>query len=131
MARDLNGDGAAELVVRGTRVLQPKQGSLSAVTSEATFIYEVREGAVARVFAIETAREQGKDRVQGLVQFIPARSGKGFDVDVRPGRVSGFTQKSYPWQQESPGGNVEPLLLPWGGIPNLRYSWNGTLFTAK
>ena len=23
---------------------------------------------------------------------------------------------------------IEPLLLPWGGIPSVRYVWNGTAF---
>jgi hypothetical protein len=131
-ARDLNGDGAADLVVRGSRVVQPKQGSTPEVVSEATFAYELKGGAIQRIFAIETAREQGKDRVQGLVQFVPAKSGKGFDFDVRPGRATGWNEKSYPWQQEKPGtGSVEPVLLPWGGIPNLRYTWNGTQFVTK
>jgi hypothetical protein len=97
---------------------------------EATFVYEVKGGTIARVFAIETAREQGPKRVQGLVQFVPAKSGKGFDIDVRPGRATGWTDKTFPWGQEKPGsGALEPLLLPWGGIPSLRYVWSGTAFT--
>lgn len=132
VARDLDGDGAADLVVRGTRVVQPGQGNAPDVVSEATFVYALRNGAIQRIFAVETAREQGKDRVQGLVQFVPSKGGKGFDIDVRPGRASGFTAKSYPWHQEQPGsGLVEPLLLPWGGISNVRYAWNGSQFAPS
>jgi hypothetical protein len=41
----------------------------------------------------------------------------------------GWNEQSYPWSQEQPGtGALEPLLLPWGGIASLRYTWNGTLF---
>ena len=116
-ARDLNGDGAADLVVRGTRVVQPGQGSVADVVSEATFVYALRDGAIQRIFAIETAREQGKDRVQGLVQFVPSKSGKGFDIDVRPARLR-VHGEVVPGHQEQPGnGIVEPLLLPWAGSP--------------
>jgi hypothetical protein len=129
VVRDLTGDGNADLVVRGVRHVTA-QGSPQPIDMEATFVYEVKGGTIARVFAIETAREQGPKRVQGLVQFVPAKSGKGFDIDVRPGRATGWTDKTFPWGQEKPGsGALEPLLLPWGGIPSLRYVWSGTAFT--
>lgn len=128
-ARDVTGDGAADVVVRGVRhVVTP---SNEKVDVEGLFIYQVRSGAIARVFAIETAREVGKKRVQGLVQFVPAKSGKGFDVDVRPGVAKGWTDKTYPWPQDPPGGALEPLLLPWGTIGNLRYTFNGTQYAAS
>jgi len=121
-ARDLTGSGTADVVVRGVR-------RTSGVEVDALFVYQVRAGAITRTFAIETGREQEGKRVQGMVQFVPARSGKGFDVDARPGRATGWAQATYPWPQEQPGsGPVEPLLLPWGGIPAVRYAWNGTAF---
>ncbi|MDB4994430.1 MAG: hypothetical protein JWM74_1862, partial [Myxococcaceae bacterium] len=129
VVRDLTGDGNADLVVRGVRHVTA-QGAPQPIDMEATFVYEVKGGTITRVFAIETAREQGPKRVQGLVQFVPSKSGKGFDVDVRPGRATGWTDKTFPWGQEKPGsGALEPLLLPWGGIPSLRYVWSGTAFT--
>ena len=73
----------------------------------------------------------GAKRVQGLVQFVPAKGGKGFDIDVRPGVAKGWTKDSYPWPQDKPGaGPIEPLLLPWGDVKNVRYSWNGSAFEA-
>ncbi len=137
VARDLNGDGAADLIVRGVRHVVAQAGDAKAgqknptasVDMEVTFVYELRAGNITRVFSVETAREQGAKRVQGLVQFIPAKSGKSFEIDVRPGRAVGWTEQTYPWSQEQPGsGALEPLLLPWGGIPSLHYVWNGTLF---
>jgi hypothetical protein len=125
-ARDMNGDGAANLVVRGVRRVASQGGDR--VDVDALFIYELNNGVLQRVFGIETAREQGGKRVQGMVQFVPAKSGKGFDIDVRPGAAKGWNEKTYPWPQEKPGGQIEPLLLPWGGIPSLRYAWNGTQF---
>ena len=127
-ARDVTGDGAAELVVRGVRRMTTPAGENVGV--DCLFIYQVKGGAIARVFAIETGRELAGKRVQGLVQFVPAKGGKGFEVDVRPGVARGWTDKTYPWPQDKTGGAVEPLLLPWGGVPSLRYTWNGTQFAT-
>lgn len=127
-ARDVTGDGAAELVVRGVRHVSAPNGDK--VDVEGLFIYQVKNGNITRVFAVETGREQSGKRIQGLVHFIPSKTGKGFDVDVRPGVARGWTEKTYPWPQDKPGGALEPLLLPWGGVSSLRYAWNGTQFAT-
>ncbi len=127
-ARDLTGEGGANLIVRGTRRLT-LAGTREPVEADVLFVYQVKGGTIARIFAVETGRAQGGRRAQGMVQFIPSKDGRGFEVDVRPGRVIGWTSKTYPWGQDAPGsGTLEPLLLPWGGIPSLRYAWNGTAF---
>ncbi|MBX3213957.1 MAG: hypothetical protein KF850_18120 [Labilithrix sp.] len=126
-ARDLDGDGAAELIVRGTRHVKSPDGD--AIDIDGLFIYQVKGGNVGRVFSVETGREMAGKRVQGLVQFVPAKGGKGFDIDVRPGAAKGWTKDSYPWPQDRPGaGPIEPLLLPWGDLKNVRYTWNGSAF---
>jgi hypothetical protein len=128
-ARDITGDGAADLVVRGVRHQSSDTGP---VDVEVLFVYTVKADAIARIFAIETAREQGGKRVQGLVQFIPGPGAKTFDVLSAPGRATGWTAKTYPWAQDTPGGGqVEPLLLPWGGIGSVRYTWNGSAFVKS
>jgi hypothetical protein len=129
-ARDLTGDGAADLVVRGVRHQSTDSGQ---VDQDVMFVYEVsKSDSIARIFGIETAREQGSKRVQGLVQFIPAPGNKTFDILAAPGRATGWTEKTYPWAQDQPGsGQVEPLLLPWGGIKSVRYTWNGSAFTPS
>jgi hypothetical protein len=125
-ARDLTGDGAADIVVRGSRHITAAGGN---VTSEVMLVYQVEGDSIVRIFGIETAREQSGKRVQGLVQFIPAPGAKVFDVLAAPGRASGWTEKTYPWAQDQPGsGDTEPLLLPWGGIHSTRYRWNGAQF---
>ncbi len=125
-ARDLTGDGNADLVVRGVRHIHADGG---VVDSEVLFVYQVSADAITRVFGIETARERGGKRVQGLVQFIPAPGNKTFDVLSAAGRATGWSEKSYPWAQDTPGsGDVEPLVLPWGGIHAVRYRWNGSTF---
>jgi len=125
-ARDLTGDGAADLVVRGVRHMSA-QGA-GAIEMHCLFVYQVKNEQLTRIFAIETARGQGQKRIQGLVQFVPASGGKSFEVDVRAGRAQGWTDKTYPFGQDQPGGALEPLLLPWGGIDHLRYAFNGTAF---
>jgi hypothetical protein len=128
-ARDLTGDGAAELLVRGVRHVASDSGP---VDVEVMFVYQVKEDGIARIFGIETAREQGDKRAQGLVQFIPAPGGKSFDILAGPGRVTGWTQKTYPWKEDMPGGGtLEPLLLPWGGVKSARYTWTGSAFVNR
>jgi hypothetical protein len=128
-ARDLTGDGAADLVVRGVRRLTNGKAN---VEIETLFVYEVKDDAITRVFGIETAREQKGKRIQGLVQFVPAPGGKAFDILSAPGRATGWNAKNYPWAQEQPGaGTLEPLLLPWGGIGTVRYTWNGSQFVRS
>jgi hypothetical protein len=127
-ARDLTGEGGANLIIRGTRRVMTA-GSRESVETDVLFVFQVKAGTIARVFAVETARAQGDRRAQGMVQFVPSKDGRSLEVDVRPGRVTGWNAKTYPWGQDAPGsGALEPLLLPWGGISNLRYAWNGTAF---
>jgi hypothetical protein len=125
-ARDLTGDGAADLIVRGVRHVSAPGG---AVESDVMLVYRVDDDAIVRIFGIETGRGKGKKHVQAMVQFVPSADAKAFDILAAPGRASGYTKKTYPWAQEQPGsGDLEPLLLPWGGIRSLRYAWSGTQF---
>jgi hypothetical protein len=128
-ARDLTGDGAADLVVRGVRHVATS--SSGTIDSHVMFVYQLKNEAIVRVFAIETARAQGGKRIQGLVQMVPGAGNRGFDIDVRPGRAQGWTDKTYPFTQDQPGGAIEPLLLPWGGIEHLVYKYNGSSFAKS
>ncbi|MFO0678620.1 MAG: hypothetical protein U0169_18955 [Polyangiaceae bacterium] len=128
-ARDLTGDGAAEVIVRG--VVRRKADPGGVLTSDVTFVYSVKEGAPARIFAIETSREVGDKRIQGSVQFVPAAGGRTFDVLAQAGRAFGWTAATYPFPEETSGGAVEPLLLPWGATKMVRYGWTGSAFDKK
>jgi hypothetical protein len=129
-ARDVTGDGRADLVVRGVRHMnaQLPGGRTRRIDSHVMFVYQVKNEALTRVFGIETARSLGGKRIQGLVQLVPGHGNRGFEVDVRPGRAVGWTHTTYPFTQDQPGGSLEPLLLPWGGIDHLRFAFNGTTF---
>jgi hypothetical protein len=113
--------------VRGIRKVQNVKDE---ITVEMMFVYAVQGTTITRVFGMETGRELQGKRIQALAQLVPAKSGKGFDIVASPGKATGWTEQSYPWSQEQPGsGTVEPLLLPWGKIPSVRYAWSGTAFT--
>ena len=119
-ARDLTGDGAAEIVVRGARHVSQANGA--DVESDNLFVYQVKNGTISRIFAIETARVTGKNRIEDRV----ALGNKS--IDVAPGSATGWTKDTYPWPEEKTGGSVEPLLLPWGATKSRHYKWNGSAF---
>lgn len=125
-ARDLTGDGNAEIIVRGVRRNAHAAGQ---VESDVMLIYTVDDKGIRRIFAIETGRSVGDKRVQGMVQFVPGA--RNFEIDVQPGVAKGFTERTYPFGEDAPGGSYEPVLLPWGKTKKLRYVWDGTKFTTK
>lgn len=127
-AKDVTGDGALELVVRGARrIEQPGR----TIVSESWFIYRVADEGIRRIFSLEVARSEGQRRVQSLPQFVPAKGGRGFDVDVQPGTATGWDKSSYPFTEEKIGGAIEPLLLPWGTQKRAHYTWNGSKLAAQ
>jgi hypothetical protein len=130
-ARDLTGDGKAEIIVRG--LLHAKASKAlggDVVDRYALFVYSVQGEAVTRVFAAETGRAVEKDRVLGSVAFVPAEKG-ALRIELRPGKVIGWTEKSYPFPEDTTtAGGLEPLLLPWGEASSRRYKWSGTAFVA-
>lgn len=133
-ARDLTGNAKAELIIRTAREVdvEDAKGKKSSVTIEAMFVYTVEGERIRRVFAIETAREMKKRRVQALVQFVPASDGKKFEIDATAGRAHGWTKQTYPWGDSAAGASpVEPLVLPWGQTKHVRYQWDGHTFTPK
>ncbi len=62
-ARDVTGDGAADLVVRGVRHIDVP-ASEGPVNVDAMFLYQVKGTTIAHIFAIETARAVGAKRMQ-------------------------------------------------------------------
>jgi hypothetical protein len=130
-ARDLTGDGHADIVVRAVlRVQASKQMGGKVVTRHALFVYRVTEQGVGRVFAAETGRSLEDDMVLGHVRFIPI--GNGLDIELMPGRAVGWTQQSYPFPQDNtPYGGLETLALPWSGSTARRYGFTGSEFKLR
>jgi hypothetical protein len=127
-ARDLTGDGKAEIIVRG--LLHAKASKAlggDVVDRYALFVYSVQGEAVTRVFAAETGRAVEKDRVLGSVAFLPSEK----RIELRSGTAVGWTEKTYPFPEDTTtAGGLEPLLLPWSEAGSRRYKWSGSGFVA-
>ena len=94
------------------------------VDREILMVFQVQGEALKRIFAAEVARSMGRKRVVGSVRF-----GSGV-IELAPGSATEWTEKTYPFPQDSvPVGGLEPLLLPWGGATAVRYRWSGGSFS--
>jgi hypothetical protein len=130
-ARDVTGDGKAEVIVRA--VLHAKASKAlggDMVERRALMIYGIKDDALARVFAAETSRAVGDNEVLGAVAFEPGK--RGFEIELRPARALGWTEKSYPFPPDTTtAGGLEPLLLPWGDASKRRYRWDGSAYVLQ
>lgn len=125
-ARDLTGDGKAEIIVRGVVRARAGDGS-SSIERELFLVYSASGTQLSRVFGLETARSMGDKRVMGKLSFLPGQ--KGTTIQVSPGRAIGWDAQSYPFaQDEGPVGGIEPLLLPWSGKGAVSYRFDGSVF---
>jgi hypothetical protein len=130
-ARDITDDGKAEILVRGViRSPAPKELGLkkgTVVEREVMLVYSVTQQGIARVFGVETGRAIAGKRVQGTLAFLPGA--RGLDIELRPGHAFGWSERTYPFNQDrTKVGGLEPLLLPWGGASAARYHWDGAGF---
>jgi len=130
-ARDLTGDGKAEIVVRA--VLHAKASKAlggDMVERRALMIYGIKDDALVRIFGAETSRAVGDNQVLGAVAFEPAK--RGVDIELRPAHALGWTEKSYPFPADTtPAGGLEPLLLPWGDAGKRSYHFNGSAYVMQ
>jgi hypothetical protein len=130
-ARDVTGDGKAEIIVRA--VLHAKASKAlggDVVERRALMIYGIKDDALARIFAAETSRAVGDKEIIGAVAFEPGK--RGLEIELRPVRALGWTEKSYPFPPDTTtAGGLEPLLLPWGGAGVRRYHWDGKAFVMN
>lgn len=128
-ARDLTGDGKAEIIVRA--VLHAKASKAlggDTVDRHALMIYGVQGDGLVRIFGAETGRSLGKDQIIGAVSFTPAK--RGIDIELRPSRAVGWTDKTYPFPPDTTtAGGLEPLLLPWSG-GSRKYHYDGKTFAG-
>ncbi len=123
-ARDVTGDGKAEILVRGVQhAPAPANAGGPTMDREVVLVFTLQGDQLRRIFAAETARAVGKKRIAGTIAF------KSGEIQLGPGRATDWNEKSYPFGQDSgPVGGYEPLILPWGGGQPARYKWNGQGF---
>jgi hypothetical protein len=124
-ARDLNGDGKAEIIVKGVQHANAPSGET--VDREILLVFTLAGDTLKRVFAAEIGRSIGRKRVSAAVSFV--NTTRGFDIQLGPGRATEWNEKTYPFGQDNgAAGGLEPLLLPWSNAAPVRYRWNGSAF---
>jgi hypothetical protein len=130
-ARDLTGDGKAEILVRA--VLHAKASKAlggGTVERRALMVYGVEGDTIVRLFGAETSRAVGDKAVLGAVAFEPGK--RGLDIELRPSHALGWTEQSYPFPADTTtAGGLEPLLLPWGGATQRSYHFDGSAFVLE
>jgi hypothetical protein len=126
-ARDLTGDGKAEILVRG--VVRANAGEAShpvTVERHLFLVYEATESGLKRSFAAETGRAIESERVISSVRFLPDSS-----IELVPGIAVGWTSGTYPFaKDEGPRDGVYPPALPWGG-QSQRFVFRGGEFVPQ
>lgn len=123
-ARDVTGDGKADIIVKGVQHANVTMAGGGTVDREILMVFQVQGETIRRIFAAEIARSMGRKRVAGTVRFGPGA------IELAPGSATEWTEKTYPFPQDSgPVGGLEPLLLPWGGATPVRYRWSGGSFS--
>lgn len=130
-ARDLTGDGKAEIIVRtvvhAKLRIEKREEDLERYV---VFVYQIAEDGIKRVFAADLGHALGGKLVLGGMLLVPGR--RGLEIELFPGRAQGFTDKTYPLNEEtSATGGVEPLLLPWSSTKSRRFSFDGSKFVAR
>lgn len=130
-ARDLTGDGKAEIVVRAVlHAKASKELGGDVVERQALFVYRVTDAGIGRVFAAETGRSIGDKSVIGAVALEPAKHGTA--IELRAGRAINWTEQTYPFPTDrTAAGGLEPLLLPWGDTAKRRYKFDGSAYVAE
>ncbi len=129
-ARDLTGDGKAEIMARGVlRAEASEELGGATVERHAVFIYKVVGNRMQRVLAVETGRALGHNRVLGVMAF---RSGSGGStIELRPGHAAGWTKRTYPFPEDTEtAGGLEPVPLPWSSWSHT-YRFDGSTFARE
>jgi hypothetical protein len=121
-ARDVTGDGKAEILVKG--VLHAKGPGGDPVDREVLLVFQVSADGIKRIFSAEIGRAMGRKRINGAVRLGNS------SIELAPGNAVEWTASTYPFTQDSgASGGLEPLLLPWGGASAVRYKWGGSGFS--
>lgn len=129
-ARDLTGDGKAELLVRAiVRMKASKELDSKPVERLVFFVFQVKEDSIKRIFAAETGRAfDGRTMLSGL-RFV--EGSQGLEIEIVPGRGNGFTKSTYPFPEDTtPAGGYEPMPLPWGSQSAKRYRFDGVKYSG-
>jgi hypothetical protein len=126
-ARDVTGDGKAEILVRGVlHAKASKQLGGGVVDRHALFVYEVSEAGLRRIFGAETGRSVGDSSIVAGLKLVPK------SIELSRGKATGWSEATYPFPvDKTPYGGLEPLIVPWSDPPSKRYRYDGSTFVAE
>ncbi|WP_438038098.1 sugar-binding protein [Sorangium sp. So ce128] len=117
-ARDLTGDGQAELILR-------KRSGSSAKYREVIHVLQFGAGDTPKpIFQHEIAIATDKGSVVNDVDFVA--DGDKMAIRVEPGKATRYDASNYAEGVET---TYDPLLLPWGSIKSQLYKLTGGVFT--
>ncbi|WP_437605725.1 hypothetical protein WMF20_32195 [Sorangium sp. So ce834] len=117
-ARDLTGDGQAELILR-------KRTGSGAKYREVIHVLQFGAGDTPRpIFQHEIAISTEKGSVVNDVELVP--DGGKMAIRIEPGKATRYDASNYAEAVEQ---TYDPLLLPWGSIKSQLYKLNGGVFT--
>ncbi|WP_437730745.1 hypothetical protein [Sorangium sp. So ce1335] len=117
-ARDLTGDGQAELILR-------KRTGTGARYREVLHVLQFGAGDTPRpIFQHEVAIATDKGSIVNEVDFVS--DGGKTAIRVKPGKATRYDASNYAEAVEQ---TYDPLLLPWGSIKSQLYKLNGGAFT--
>jgi hypothetical protein len=129
-ARDLTGDGKAEILVRGTlHAKASAQLGGKVVDRHAFYVYQVSESGMHRIFGAELGRSQDDNSISDALRYVQKE--RGLALEMSPAKAVGWTDKTYPFPvDKQPYGGLEPLLVPWGDVRQKRYHFDGSAYVA-
>jgi hypothetical protein len=130
-ARDLTGDGKAEVLVRAViHAKSSKELENKSVDRLVFMVFQIKEDGIKRIFAAETGRAFDGHLMLGGLRLVEGN--RGLDIEMLAGRADGFTKNTYPFPEDaSPAGGFEPLSLPWGSLGSPRYRFDGSKYSVQ
>lgn len=117
-ARDVTGDGKAEIVLRWRETNEAGERELWGA-------FAITAGdvpAIAPLLVVETGKRVGERRLANEVRVLG-----GGEIEQRPGAVTGFDEASW---AEAPAQDAQPILLPWGPLASRRFRWQDDVFVV-
>jgi hypothetical protein len=139
---EATGDAKLDIVVHALLHAQTGEApKKQAVVRQVLFIYRIESGRIAQTFAAEIGRTVGKRQILGAYRFHDVEG--RLVLDLLRGRALGFTEDNYPFSEEPnpersnhaksgpegpTGPPVWPLVLPWSGTAQRRFSFSAGEF---
>jgi hypothetical protein len=117
-ARDLTGDGTAEIILKKRIVSGSKSRDMIQVLSFGA------SDTPSTIFQHEIGVANADGSVSNDVSFVA--DGSRTAIKITPGTAKGLNAGNYREPTET---SYDPVLLPWGTIASQTYRWSGSAFT--